>query len=146
MSVNKVIILGNVTRDPVIKTMSNGNDVANFDVATSEKWIDKNTKEKKERVEYHKVVIFSSGLVGIIKNYVKKGSKLYIEGSLQTRKWTDNNNNEKYTTEIVLQGYNCSLQMLDSKPSKETQTAPKSDGREFVDNAEEELIDDDIPF
>ena len=146
MSVNKVIILGNVTRDPVIKTMSNGNDVANFDVATSEKWIDKNTKEKKERVEYHKVVIFSSDLVGIIKNYVKKGSKLYIEGSLQTRKWTDNNNNEKYTTEIVLQGYNCSLQMLDSKPSKETQTAPKSDGREFVDNAEEELIDDDIPF
>jgi single-strand DNA-binding protein len=114
MSVNKAIILGNVTRDPEIKTMSNGNEVANLSIATDESWKDKDGKMNK-KTEYHKCVVFSSGLVGIIKDYVKTGSKLYIEGSLQTRKWTDKDGNDKYVTEIVLQGYGCSLQLLDGR-------------------------------
>jgi len=146
MSVNKVILLGNLTKDPETRSLTNGSQVANFSIATSDKWTDKQTGEKKERTEYHRIVIFQQGLIDIVKRYVHKGSKLYIEGSLQTRKWTDNNNNDKYVTEIVLQGYGCSLQLLDNKDKQETQTAPKNDGREFVDNAEEELIDDDIPF
>ena len=115
MSVNSVTLLGNVGKDIEIKTMSNGNEVANFSLATTDTWKDKETGEKKDRTEWHRIVIFSAGLVGIVKNYVKKGSKLYIEGSLQTRKWTDKDNNDKYVTEIVLQGYGCSLQMLDGK-------------------------------
>ena len=158
-SVNKAIILGNVGDDPKIKTMQNGNEVANFSIATTDTWKDKQTGEKKEKTEWHRIVVFSSGLVGIIKSYVKKGSKLYIEGSLQTREWTDKNTNEKkYITEIVLQGYGCSLQLLDSIGKKETHTTgyatdvnvktPASTAGlvKQEDESVDEIIDDDIPF
>ena len=110
MSINKVILVGNVGQDPEIRSTQDGREIANLSLATSESWKDKNSGEKREKTEWHRVVIFSQGLVGITKNYVKKGTKLYLEGQLQTRKWTDNQGVEKYTTEIVLQNYNSSLQ------------------------------------
>ena len=113
MSINKVILVGNVGQDPEIRTTQDGREIANFSLATSESWKDKNSGEKKDKTEWHRIVIFSQGLVGIAKNYVKKGSKLYIEGALQSRKWTDNQGNEKTTTEIVLQNYSSVLQILD---------------------------------
>ena len=109
MSINKVILVGNVGQDPEIRTLSDGREIANFSLATSESWKDKSTGEKKEKTEWHRLVIFSQGLVNIVKNYVKKGTKLYIEGAIQSRKWTDNQGVEKTTTEIVLQGFNASL-------------------------------------
>lgn len=112
MSINKVILIGNLTRDPEIRNTTDGREIASFTIATSDVWKDKNSGEKKERSEFHKVVVFSQGLTGVVKNYVKKGSKLYIEGSLQTRKWTDKEGVEKYVTEIVLQGFGASLQIL----------------------------------
>ena len=108
-SVNKVILVGNVGNDPEIRTFGNGGKVANFSLATSENWRDKQSGERKEKTEWHRVAVFNDGLVGVIERYVKKGSKLYVEGKLQTRKWTDNSGQEKYTTEIVLQGYNSTL-------------------------------------
>ena len=101
MTINKVIIIGNLGQDPEIRKTQDGREIANFSIATSEKWFDKSTGEKKERTEWHKISVFSQGLVDIIKQYVKKGSKLYIEGALQTRKWKDGNGIEKYSTEIV---------------------------------------------
>ncbi len=115
MSINKVILVGNVGSDPEIRSTNDGREIANFSLATSESWKDKNSGEKKEKTEWHRVVIFSQGLSGIVKNYVKKGTKLYLEGSLQTRKWTDNAGIEKYTTEVVLQNYNSTLQILDNR-------------------------------
>lgn len=114
-SVNKVILVGNLGRDPEIRAMQDGREVANLALATSESWKDKNTGERKEKTEWHRVAIFNEGLVKVVKNYVKKGSKLYIEGALQTRKWTNKEGQEQYTTEIVLQGFNGNLTMLDSK-------------------------------
>jgi len=114
MSINKVILIGNVGGDPEIRNTSDGREIASFSIATSESWKDKVTGEKKDKTEWHRLVIFSQGLVGIVKNYVKKGSKLYIEGQLQTRKWTDKEGNDKYTTEIILQNFNSTLQILDS--------------------------------
>lgn len=116
-SVNKVILVGNLGRDPEIRSTQDGREVCNFPLATSESWKDKNTHERKEKTEWHRVVIFSPGLVNIAKNYLKKGSKVYIEGALQTRKWQDSSGSEKYTTEIILQGFNSTLMMLDSRSS-----------------------------
>jgi single-strand DNA-binding protein len=113
-SVNKVILVGNVGKDPEIRSMPSGQKLANFSIATSENWRDKNTGEKKEKTEWHRIVIFNENLVKIVEQYVKKGAKLYIEGQLQTRKWTDKDNIEKYSTEVVLQGFNGTLTMLDS--------------------------------
>ncbi|MEP1231609.1 MAG: single-stranded DNA-binding protein [Litorimonas sp.] len=113
-SINKVILVGNVGNDPEIRTFGNGGKVANFSVATSESWKDKQSGEKREKTEWHRVAIFQEGLVGVVERYVKKGSKLYIEGKLQTRKWQDRDGNDKYTTEIVLQGYGGNLTLLDS--------------------------------
>ena len=113
-SINKVILVGNVGNDPEIRTFGNGGKVANFSVATSESWRDKQSGEKREKTEWHRVAIFQDGLVGIVERYVKKGTKLYIEGKLQTRKWQDRDGNDKYTTEIVLQGYGGNLTLLDS--------------------------------
>jgi len=113
-SINKVILVGNVGNDPEIRTFGNGGKVANFSVATSESWRDKQSGEKREKTEWHRVAIFQEGLVGVVERYVKKGSKLYIEGKLQTRKWQDRDGNDKYTTEIVLQGYGGNLTLLDS--------------------------------
>lgn len=115
-SVNKVILIGNVGKDPEIRTFGNGGKVANFSIATSEQWKDKQG-QRQEKTEWHNIAVFSDGLVGVIERYVKKGSKLYIEGKMQTRKWTDRDGNDKYTTEVVLQGFNGTLTMLDSANS-----------------------------
>ena len=112
-SVNKVILVGNVGKDPEIRRTQDGRPIANLSLATSESWRDKATGEKKEKTEWHRVVIFNENLCKVVEQYVKKGSKLYIEGALQTRKWTDQSGAEKYSTEIVLQGFNGSLTMLD---------------------------------
>ena len=112
-SVNKVILVGNLTADPEVRTFGNGGKVANFSLATSEKWRDKSSGERKEKAEFHRIAVFGDGLVGVVEQYVKKGSKLYIEGKLQTRKWQDRDGNDKYTTEVVLQGPGTTLTMLD---------------------------------
>jgi single-strand DNA-binding protein len=114
-SVNKVILVGNLGRDPEIRSTSSGQRIANFSLATSENWRDRTTGERKERTEWHRVVIFNERLVDVIEKYVKKGSKLYIEGALQTRKWTDNSGQERYTTEVVLQNFRGELTMLDGR-------------------------------
>jgi single-strand DNA-binding protein len=116
-SVNKVILVGNLGKDPEVRATQDGREIANLTIATSDTWKDKSTGERKERTEWHRVVIFNEGLVNIAKNYLHKGSKIYIEGALQTRKYTDSSGVEKYSTEIVLQNYNGQLMMLDSKGS-----------------------------
>ena len=157
MAINKVILLGNVGRDPEIRTMSNGNDIATFSLATTDAWKDKNTHERKEKTEWHRIVVYSPGLANIVKLYVKKGTKLYLEGSLQTRKWVGNDGIEKYTTEVVLQGFNAMLQILDSRSSSSNSySSPNEvpidtdfpDEKEIMDAGEfiDEKIDDDIPF
>ena len=116
-SVNKVILVGNVGNDPEVRAFGNGGKVANISLATSENWRDKQTGERREKTEWHRVAIFGEGLVGVVERYVKKGSKLYIEGKLQTRKWQDRDGNDKYTTELVLQGPGSNMTMLDSRNS-----------------------------
>jgi len=112
-SVNKVILVGNLGKDPEIRRTQDGRPIANLSVATSESWRDKNTGERKEKTEWHRVVIFNEGLCRIAEQYLKKGSKVYLEGSLQTRKWQDKDGQDKYSTEVVLQGFNSQLTMLD---------------------------------
>ena len=114
-SVNKVILIGNLGADPEIRRTQDGRPIANLRIATSESWRDKATGERKEKTEWHRVVIFNEGLCKIVEQYVKKGSKVYIEGALQTRKWTDKDGHERYSTEVVLQGFNSSLTMLDGR-------------------------------
>ncbi len=144
-SINKVTLVGNVGRDPEIRTTQDGKEIATITLATSESWKDRVSGERKERTEWHKIVVFADGLVNIIKNYVKKGSKLYIEGALQTRKWVDNAGVERYTTEIILQNFNSTLLMLDNNRSgggSDNHSDTSSASNHF--NAEE--IDDEIPF
>ena len=112
-SVNKVILVGNLGRDPEIRSTGDGTKVASLSIATSESWKDRNSGERKEKTEWHRVVIFNDRLVEVVEKYVKKGAKLYIEGALQTRKWTDNGGQERYTTEVVLQKFRGELTMLD---------------------------------
>ncbi|HTS39890.1 MAG TPA: single-stranded DNA-binding protein [Xanthobacteraceae bacterium] len=112
-SVNKVILVGNLGADPEIRRTQDGRPIANLRVATSESWKDKATGERREKTEWHRVVIFNEGLCKIAEQYLKKGSKVYLEGQLQTRKWTDKENIERYSTEVVLQGFNAQLTMLD---------------------------------
>ena len=112
-SVNKVILIGNLGKDPEVRRMQDGRPIVNFSVATSENWRDKATGERKERTEWHRVVIFNENLAKIAEQYLKKGSKVYLEGSLQTRKWQDQSGQDKYTTEVVLQGFSAQLTMLD---------------------------------
>jgi single-strand DNA-binding protein len=162
MSINKVILIGNVGTDPEIRNTNDGREIASFSLATSESWKDKNSGEKKEKTEWHRLVVFSQGLVGIVKNYVKKGSKLYIEGQLQTRKWTDKDGVDKYTTEIVLQNFNSTLQILNSTSNSTSgvgnyDSAPKSSNNSSANSSARnnknddmggfnEDLDDDIPF
>lgn len=157
MAINKVILVGNVGKDPEVRTMSNGNDVATFSLATTDVWKDKTTHERKEKTEWHRIVVYSPGLANIVKLYVKKGTKLYIEGALQTRKWVGNDGLEKYTTEVVLQGFNAVLQILDSRSSSSNSSSSYSNNEEAMEsfpepdevNADEfvdEKIDDTIPF
>ena len=114
-SVNKVILVGNLGKDPEIRRTQDGRPIANLSIATSETWRDKNSGERKEKTEWHRVVIFNEGLCKVAEQYLKKGAKVYIEGALQTRKWTDQAGVEKYSTEVVLQGFNSTLTMLDGR-------------------------------
>ncbi|MDE3060377.1 MAG: single-stranded DNA-binding protein [Pseudomonadota bacterium] len=153
-SVNKVILVGNLGRDPEIRTTQDGREIANFTLATSESWKDRNTGERKEKTEWHRVVIFSEGLVNVVKNYLKKGAKVYVEGALQTRKWTDQSGQEKYTTEIVLQGFGSTLTMLDSRPGSGGESGSYQQGGSGMGASAgastpkpaAELLDDEIPF
>src|SRR6056297_1456715 len=114
-SVNKVILIGNLGRDPEVRTFQNGGKVCNLRIATSENWKDRNTGERRERTEWHSVAIFSEGLVRVAEQYLRKGSKVYLEGKLQTRKWQDQSGQDRYSTEVVLQGYDGTLTMLDGR-------------------------------
>ncbi|MEQ1405607.1 single-stranded DNA-binding protein [Neorhizobium sp. Rsf11] len=114
-SVNKVILVGNVGADPEIRRTQDGRPIANLRIATSETWRDRNSGERREKTEWHNVVVFNEGLCKVVEQYVKKGAKLYIEGQLQTRKWQDQSGNDRYTTEVVLQGFNSTLTMLDGR-------------------------------
>jgi single-strand DNA-binding protein len=141
-SVNKVILIGNLGKDPDIRSTQDGRELANLSIATAESWKDKSTGERKERTEWHKVVIFNEGLVKIAKSYLKKGSKVYLEGQLQTRKWSDKDGQEKYITEVVLAAFGGSLTMLDS--AKGGDDSEPRQRQAAVPTAE--LIDDEIPF
>ena len=143
-SINIVTLIGNVGRDPEIRTTQDGKEIASITLATSDSWKDKQSGERKERTEWHRIVIFADGLVNIVKNYIKKGSKLYIEGSLQTRKWVDNSGVERYTTEITLQGFGAVLLMLDNRNNNDSHSNNNSSSTGSNFNAEE--IDDEIPF
>src|ERR1700753_3404716 len=114
-SVNKVVLVGNLGKEPDVRRSQDGRPIANLSVATSEQWRDKGTGERKEKTEWHRVVIFSEGLAKVAEQYLKKGAKVYLEGQLQTRKWTDKDNIERYSTEVVLQGFNSALTMLDGR-------------------------------
>lgn len=144
-SLNKVILIGNLGRDPEIRQTSEGKEIATLNLATSDTWKDKTTSEKKEKTEWHRVVVFNEGLVGVIKNYIKKGSKIYIEGSLQTRKWVDGSGQEKYTTEVVLQNFNGQLILLDSKNAN-TNLADHSPVKNINNAFDLSELDDEIPF
>lgn len=121
-SLNKVMLIGNLGAEPEIRTFGNGGKVCNLRIATSETWNDKNTGEKREKTEWHTVAIFSEGLVRVCEQYLKKGSKVFIEGQLQTRKWQDQSGNDRYSTEVVLQGFNGTLTMLDGKSQQSSDT------------------------
>lgn len=138
-SVNKVILIGNLGADPDIRTMQSGGRVANLSVATSESWKDKNSGERKERTEWHRVIVFNDNIVGVCEKYLRKGSKVYLEGQIETRKWTDNSGVEKYTTEIVLRPFRGELTMLDGKSSDEK---PVADNTSIA----RDDIEDEIPF
>ncbi len=114
-SVNKVILIGNLGRDPEVRSFQNGGKVCNLRIATTETWRDRNTGERQERTEWHSVAIFSEGLVRVAEQYLRKGSKVYVEGQLQTRKWQDQSGNDRYSTEVVLRGFNATLVMLDGR-------------------------------
>lgn len=144
-SVNKCIILGNLGADPEVRTFDNGGKVCNLRIATSETWKDKNTGEKKEKTEWHTVAIFSDGLVGVAERYLKKGSKVYIEGKLQTRKWQDQSGNDRYSTEIVLQGFDSKLVMLGGNEGGGSGGA-SSGGQAGGGGAGAGDLDDEIPF
>ena len=148
-SVNKCIIVGNLGKDPEIRRTQDGRPICNLTVATSESWRDKSTGERKEKTEWHRVVIFSEPLCKIAEQYLKKGSKVYLEGALQTRKWTDQAGVEKYSTEIVLQGFSGTLTLLDSKAEEQSisqrampkRPDPISSGARRIGD-----MDDSIPF
>ncbi len=145
-SLNKVTLIGNLGKDPEIRSTTDGREIANFSIATSESWKDKSTGEKKEKTEWHNIAVFSEGLVRVIKSYLKKGSKVYIEGQLQTRKWTDKDNNERYTTEIVLQNYNSALILLDFKNDDSSGSYNEKDSVRMVPVFDNSDLDDQIPF
>ena len=154
-SVNKVILLGNLGRDPEIRSTQSGSKMATFSIATSKRWKDKNTQEQKDKTSWHNIVVFGDGLVDIIEKYVKKGSKIYIEGELQTRKWQDQDGNDRYTTEVILQGFNSNLTLLDSRnantniedqPINTDQTTSNFEKPTSLKNSDSSESDDDIPF
>ncbi|MBL3676542.1 MAG: single-stranded DNA-binding protein [Alphaproteobacteria bacterium] len=153
-SVNKVILIGNLGRDPEVRTFQSGDKVANLAVATSETWKDRQTGERKERTEWHRVSIFAQGLVGVAEQYLRKGSKVYLEGQLETRKWTDQQGQDRYTTEVVLRPYNATLVMLDSRSGGGGNAGhpafasdiPANSGPSSAGGNTPPPADDDIPF
>ena len=149
-SLNKVLLIGRLGADPEIKQMVNGKSVARLSLATSQSWKDKNTGEKKEKTEWHRIVVFNEGLVNVVQQYLKKGANVYIEGQLSTRKWKDEaTGQDKYSTEVVLQGYNSSLTMLDSKNSSNNSNLVSENKSSLPNdnlNQENTDLDDEIPF
>lgn len=144
-SVNKVIFLGRLGKDPEVRTMQNGSDVVTLSVATSESWKSKDTGERKEKTEWHRVVIFSEGLVRVASQYLSKGSQVYLEGQLQTRKWTDKDGQERYSTEVVLQGFDAKLVLLGGK-SEQHENSRKESGTHGSYQSTGDMLDDEIPF
>ena len=148
-SLNKVLLIGRLGADPEIKQMVNGKSVARFSLATSNTWKDKNTGERKEKTEWHRVVIFNEGLVNVVQQYLKKGANVYIEGQISTRKWRDEKlGQDKYSTEIVLQGYNSSLTMLDGKGKNNNSNNQENKSSLPNDEVSQDTsdLDDEIPF
>lgn len=146
-SVNKVILIGNLGADPEVKSFQNGGRIANLRIATSESWKDKATGERKERTEWHSVVLQSDGLVGVAERYLRKGSKVYIEGHLRTRKWQDQSGNDRYTTEVVLTGFDAKLVMLDGSKGDGGQGARTTQAPAGANNSfPTDDLDDEIPF
>ncbi len=132
-SVNKVILVGNLGRDPEVRTMQDGNRIVNFSIATSETWRDRNTNERRERTEWHRVVIFNENLARIAEQYLRKGSSVYVEGQLQTRKWTDQQGQERYTTEVVLQRYRGEMTLLGSRVGGDAGRSDSGYGDDYGD-------------
>ena len=149
-SLNKVLLIGRLGADPEIKQMVNGKSVARLSLATSNTWKDKNTGEKKEKTEWHRVVIFNEGLVNVVQQYVKKGAQVYIEGQLTTRKWKDEKSGlDRYSTEVVLQGFNSSFKILSSKNNQIENIQEKNAEKSSLPNDENvpsNDLDDEIPF
>jgi len=158
-SVNKVILVGNLGADPEIRRTQDGRPIANLSIATSESWRDRNTGERREKTEWHRVVVFNEGLCKVIEQYLKKGSKVYLEGQLQTRKWQDNEGRDRWSTEVVLQGFNSNLTMLDGRGEGGGNFGGSSDGGSFGQSGpsgggqgggfggpSSGGIDDEIPF
>lgn len=145
-SVNKVILVGNLGRDPEIRTMPNGDRVANLSLATSETWRDNSSGERKEKTEWHRIVSFNEQIAKVAENYLKKGSTIYVEGSLQTRKWTDKDGVEKYSTEVVLDRFNGKLTMLGGKSSDTGGGGSSDDGYRAKPSEPSYPDDDSIPF
>ena len=149
-SLNKVLLIGRLGADPEIKQMVNGKSVARLSLATSQSWKDKNTGEKKEKTEWHRIVVFNEGLVNVVKQYLKKGAQIYVEGQLSTRKWKDEQSGQdKYSTEIIIQGFNSSLTMLGGGGrgiQNDTTSKSISKNSDDVSQMEQNDLDDEIPF
>ena len=150
-SLNKVLLIGRLGADPEIKQMINGKSVARISLATSQSWKDKNTGEKKEKTEWHRIVVFNEGLVNVVQQYLKKGAQIYIEGKLSTRKWKDEKSGQdKYSTEVVIQGYNSSLTMLggggSASSAKDSSSQQISKNIDDGSQAPQNDLDDEIPF
>ena len=149
-SVNKVILVGNLGKDPEVRMTQDGAKIVNFSLATSEQWKDRETQERKERTEWHRVVIFNEKLAEIAEKYLRKGSKIYVEGQLQTRKWTDQAGQERYTTEVIISRFKGEITMLESARSQNT--GGESESFDMPSNPSREafpssgVIDDDLPF
>ena len=145
-SLNKVMLIGRLGQDPEVRNTQDGRSLCTFSIATSESWNDKNTGEKREKTEWHRIVVFNEGLVNIIQQYVKKGSNVFLEGQLQTRKWEDKDGIEKYTTEVVLQGFNSTFKMLDNRNTGSADNSFSQDNSISDSSNFDSEIDDDIPF
>ena len=146
-SLNKVLLIGRLGADPEIKQMVNGKNVARLSLATSQSWKDKNTGEKKEKTEWHRIVVFNEGLVNVVKQYLKKGAQIYVEGQISTRKWKDEQSGQdKYSTEIIIQGYNSSLTMLGGGGSNNITNQENTKSIEDTSQAVQNDLDDEIPF
>ena len=146
-SLNKVLLIGRLGADPEIKQMVNGKSVARLSLATSQSWKDKNTGEKKEKTEWHRIVVFNEGLVNVVKQYLKKGAQVYVEGQISTRKWKDEQSGQdKYSTEVVIQGYNSSLTMLGGGCANNTTRQDNTKTTEDISQDTQNDLDDEIPF